>query len=98
MPLTELWLSKVSTTSRPGPNGYASPTSRHAPVALGVKITAYSSAEALTKVSTARRADSTSPADAWEVGFSECGLPKQVEVSRLAAVSICERAGSPAPA
>ena len=44
IPVTELWLSSVSTNRVRGPNGYASPTSRHAPLALGVKMTAYSSA------------------------------------------------------
>ena len=47
IPLTELWLSAVSTSLVRRPNGYASPTRRQAPVALGVKMTAYSSAVVL---------------------------------------------------
>jgi hypothetical protein len=42
MPFTELWLSNVARNRSCGPNGYASPTSRSAPVALGVKMHAYS--------------------------------------------------------
>ena len=46
IPLTELWLSKVSRNRLPGPKGKDSPTSRSAPVAFGVKMTSYSSGEA----------------------------------------------------
>src|SRR4051794_19050352 len=75
MPLTELWLSKVARKRSPGPNGYASPTSRSAPVALGVKMQAYSSSEALKWRSTAVRACSTRTVEADDVGLTECGLP-----------------------
>lgn len=47
MPVTELWLSQVSTNRVLGPKGYASPTSRHAPLAFAVKMTAYSPGGAL---------------------------------------------------
>jgi hypothetical protein len=46
MPLTELWLSKVSRKRPPRSNGYDSPTSLSAPLALAVKITTYSSGSA----------------------------------------------------
>ena len=76
MPLTELWLSKVSRKRSPGRNGYDSPTRLSAPVALGVKIATYSSGDAWKKSSTAARACSTSSVIAAEVGLTECGLPK----------------------
>ena len=47
MPLTELWLSAVRSRRLPGSNGYDSPTSLSAAVALAVKMTSYSSGEAL---------------------------------------------------
>ena len=47
MPLTELWLSNSARKRPSGVNGYASPTSRRAPVALGVKMQAYSLSDAL---------------------------------------------------
>ena len=75
MPLTELWLSNVARKRSPGRNGYASPTSRSAPVALGVKMQAYSLAGALKNRSTAARACSTSTVAADDVGLTECGLP-----------------------
>ena len=75
IPLTELWLSAVSTSLLRRPNGYASPTRRQAPVAFGVKMTAYSSAVALKYLSTAARVRSTSRVAADDVGFSECGFP-----------------------
>ena len=75
MPLTELWLSNVSRKRSPARNGYASATSRSAPVALAVKITSYSSGEAPEDPSTAARARSIASAVAAEVGLIECGLP-----------------------
>ena len=75
MPLTELWLSHVARNRSSGPNGYASPTSRSAPVAFGVKMQAYSPGGALKWRSTAARARSTSAVDADDVGLTECGLP-----------------------
>ena len=75
MPLTELWLSKVARKRSCGPNGYASATSRSAPVALGVKMQAYSLSGALKYRSTAARARSTSTVAADEVGLTEWGLP-----------------------
>lgn len=74
-PFTELWLSPVRTSRAPGPNGYASPTRRHAPLAFGVNTTAYSSGEALKNARIRSRARSTRTVDALDVGFSECGLP-----------------------
>ncbi len=56
MPLTELWLSAVSRNWLPAVNGYDSPTSLSAPLALAVKTTVYSSGEALKNAKTARRA------------------------------------------
>ena len=55
MPFTELWLSNVSRNRSPGPNGYDSPTSFSAWLALAVKITTHSSGEALKNRSTAPR-------------------------------------------
>ena len=75
IPWTELWLSAVSTNRVRRPHGYASATRRQAPVALGVKMTAYSAAVVLKKRSTASRACSTRRVDALDVGLSECGLP-----------------------
>src|SRR5574339_339966 len=56
MPLTELWLSKVSRKRSPARNGKASPTRRSAPVAFGVKMATYSSGEAWKNASTEARA------------------------------------------
>ena len=96
-PFTELWLSAVSTSREVGPNGYASPTRRHAPVAFGVKMTAYSSRAALKYRRTASLACSISSVEASDVGLSECGLPKHPPRSR----SVCARswasAASPEP-
>ena len=50
-------------------------TRRQAPVALGVKMTAYCVAVVLKKRSTASRASATRRVDALDVGLSECGLP-----------------------
>ena len=47
----------------------------NAPVALGVKMQAYSLSGALKYRSTAARARSMSSVDAEEVGLIECGLP-----------------------
>ncbi len=76
IPLTELWLSKVSRNRSPGRNGYASPTSRSAPVAFGVKTQTHSSSAARKKRRTAARACSASSVAAVEVGLSEWGLPR----------------------
>jgi hypothetical protein len=92
-----LWLSPVNTNRPPGPNRYASPTSRHAPLAFGVKMTVYSSGGAPKCRSTAPRARSISSVDAADAGFSECGFPKQRPLTRRACASSCARAGSPAP-
>src|SRR5215469_12368924 len=89
MPLTELWLSRVRTSRTPRPNGYDSPTSRHAPVAFGVKMAAYSPGGALKCARTACRARSTSSVDAAEAGFSECGFPKHRPAIRSAWARIC---------
>ncbi len=51
-------------------------------MAFGVKMTAYSSAAALKYRPTAFLACSMSLVEALEVGFSECGLPKQPPRSR----------------
>ena len=56
MPLTELWLSAVRRNRLPAVNGYDSPTSLSAALALAVKTTVYSSGEALKNAKTARRA------------------------------------------
>ncbi len=53
-----------------------------APLALEVKMTTYSSSEALKKRNTARRAWLTSSVDALEVGLLECGLPYTPSISR----------------
>ncbi len=92
MPLTELWLSKVSRKRSPGRNGYASPTRRSAPVAFGVKIVTYSSGEAWKNASTAARARSTSSVIAAEVGLSECGLPKTLSRSSARCSLSCDSA------
>jgi hypothetical protein len=96
--LTELWLSAVRTSRERRSNGYASPTSRQAPVAFGVKIAAYSSGDAFRYRSTARRADSTSAVDAADVGFSECGLPKTPARRRFSWARTWLSAASPEPA
>ena len=70
MPWTELWLSCVKTSWDRGPNGYASPTSRHAAVALGVKMATYSSGGALKCARTASRARST-----WVLSCACAGRP-----------------------
>lgn len=46
IPLIELWLSAVRTSFVSGVKGYDSATNLAAPVALGVKMTTYSSGEA----------------------------------------------------
>src|SRR3984957_21226680 len=97
IPLTELWLSAVSTNRVRRPNGYASPTRRQAPVAFGVKMTAYSSEWVLKYRSTAARARSTCSVDADDVGFSECGFPYTADRRRAACACSCDRAGSPDP-
>ncbi|MFF3130903.1 hypothetical protein [Streptomyces mirabilis] len=96
-PLTELWLSSDITSLLSRANGYASPTRRSAPVALGVKITAYSAGSAPKCRSTARRASASSSPDAREAGLSECGLPNNPPVIRSALPVTSERGGSPAP-
>ena len=95
MPLTELWLSEVSTKRLPWSNGYASATRWHAPVALGVKMTAYSSGEAFKKASTARRAEAISSVEAIELGLPEWGLPCQAPLSRRACPSNWRQRGQP---
>ncbi|MFD0631774.1 hypothetical protein ACFQ9X_09180 [Catenulispora yoronensis] len=95
-PFTELWLSNGSTSRERLSNGNASPTSRHAPVAFGVNTTAYSAGSALKCWSTAVRVCSTSSDEASDVGFSECGFPKQALRIRSACASSWRRA-SPAP-
>jgi hypothetical protein len=82
IPLIELWLSEVSTNRVPRRNGYASPTSRAAAVALAVKTTAYSSGSASRCRSTARRALSTNSVEAVDVGLTEWGLPNTPPRSR----------------
>ena len=72
--------------------------SRHAPVAFGVKMTAYSSGGALKCARTASRARSIRSVDAAEAGFSECGFPKQRPRIRSACAVSCACAGRPAPA
>ena len=71
MPLTELWLSKVSRNRFSGPNGYDSPTSLSAWLALAVKTTTYSSGEAPKYASTWRLARSTNSVASRDVGLSE---------------------------
>ena len=66
-------------------------------MAFGVKMTAYSSAAALKYLPTAFLASSMSRVDALEVGFSECGLPKQPPRSRWTCARNCASAASPAP-
>jgi hypothetical protein len=78
-------------------NGYASPTSRAAPVALGVNTAAYSSGDALKCASTLARARSTSSVAAALVGFTECGLPNSVPDRRSACARYWARAARPAP-
>ena len=97
IPLTELWLSKVSRNRSPAWNGYASPTRRSAPVAFGVKIATYSSGEALKNSSTCARARSASSVLAAEVGLIECGLPRTVLSSSRTCSCSCEAANSPPP-
>ncbi|MEZ5123934.1 MAG: hypothetical protein R2736_20610 [Solirubrobacterales bacterium] len=92
MPLTELWLSAVARKQPPGPNGYASPTSRSAPLAFAVKMQVYSTSSAPKKRSTSPRACSASAVDAAEVGLTECGLPKTARRNRLRCSSTCEAA------
>ena len=98
MPLTELWLSQVSTSGAARPKSYASPTSRQAPLAFGVKMTAYSAGSAWKKSSTARRADSTSEPAATLVGFSEWGLLYRPASNRSWWARTCAWAATPAPA
>jgi hypothetical protein len=43
------------------------------------------------------RACSTSRVEALEVGFSECGFPKQPALIRVVCATSCDRAASPAP-
>jgi hypothetical protein len=95
--LTELWLSAVSTRRVPASKGYASPTSRQAPVAFGVKMTAYSSGEALKKDRIVVRVRSMSAVAARDVGLSECGLPKHPSRRRSACAASWAHDGSPAP-
>ena len=87
----------MSTKRERGRNWYDSPTRRHAPVAFGVKMTAYSSAAALKYLPTAFLASSMSLVEALEVGFSECGLPKQPPRNRWTCARTCASAASPAP-
>ena len=75
MPFTELWLSKVRRNVPPASNGYDSPTSFSAWLALFTKTHTYSSGAALKYRSTAARHRSTSSDDRTDVGFEECGLP-----------------------
>ena len=76
-------MSKVRRKRSPGRNGYASPTSRSAPVAFGVKIATYSSGSARKNSSTASRERSTSSVIADEVGLTEWGLPKTLRPQQL---------------
>ena len=97
MPLTELWLSTVSANRPPGANGYASPTSRNAALALAVNTQRYSSRGARRKSQTACRACSTSSDEAAEAGLFECGLPRTRLLSSAACAAIWPSACSPPP-
>ena len=89
MPLTELWLSKVRAKVPPGANGYDSPTSRRAALALAVKMQRYSSGGALKNSQHAAAGCArTSSVDASDVGLFECGLPSTLVRSRSAWASI----------
>ncbi len=90
MPLTELWLSAVRSRRPPGSNGYDSPTSRSAAVALAVKTTSYSSGEALKNARMLARAASANRVEAADAGLSECGLPKTSRRSRRWCSSSCD--------
>jgi len=91
-PFTELWLSKVRRNRSPERNGYASPTSRSAPVAFGVKMATYSSGSARKKRSTASRERSTSSVIADDVGLTEWGLPKTLDRSSSRCSASCDSA------
>ncbi len=97
MPLTELWLSKVSRNRLPGPNGYDSPTSLSAWLALAVNTTTYSSGDAPKYSSTWCRARSTNSVASREVGLSEWGFPSTRPSSRSAWRRTCDATGRPAP-
>src|SRR5438105_15328993 len=77
LPFTELWLSNVSRNRSPGPNGYDSPTSFSARLALPAKTTSHSSGEALKNLRMARRARDTYSVAIEDEGFVECGLPSR---------------------
>ena len=66
-------------------------------MAFWVKMTAYSSGEALKYRRIASLAWSTSRVDAIEAGLSECGLPKHPPRSRSVCARSCASATSPAP-
>ena len=78
-------------------NGNDSPTSLSAPLALAVKTTVYSSGEAFTNASTARRAASASSVEAREAGLFECGFPKTPVRSSSWCSRSCDSAYSPPP-
>ena len=90
IPFTELWLSKVRRNRPPGPNGYDSPTSFRAWLALPVKMTQYSSGDALKNDWTCRRASLTSAVERRAVGLSECGFPSTSPCSRSMWRRTCE--------
>src|SRR5262252_3786586 len=75
MPFTELWLSNVSRNRSPGPNGYDSPISLSARLALPANTTSHSSGDALKKRRIARRARATHSVATDDEGLVECGLP-----------------------
>jgi len=97
MPLTELWLSNVSTSRLSCSNRYDSATSRQAAVAFAVKMAAYSFGSALKWARTAALARSIRSVDALDAGFSECGLPKHWSVSRSLCARYCAAAARQAP-
>ncbi len=62
-------------------NGYDSPTSFNAALALAVKMARYSAGSALKKSKMELCALSTSWVAASDVGLDECGLPKTCSCS-----------------
>ena len=68
-----------------------------APLALAVKITSYSSADALKNCLTASRASSTSRVAAAELGLCEWGLPNTRSLSSAWWRASCDSAYCPPP-